>query len=262
MSKTITVQLKKDLIFEAVKADTFQRAQADKSDNPVANAARAYCEAAGDESFHMRKLLRNLRSGLAKFATMMNEFVDTENGSITYALTDSSNDITVVIVVTDRYSNGLAQPLASLAEDYIVYCMNSDWWQQFKSELAKDYYERAADTLNFIRLCLAKTAPSAASADYTDVTGSVTGDGIVSIAFAQSSYAATMGQAFDSPQPTTSPSSIALTYSTSDDAVATVSSDGTVTLVAPGTAIITASFAGNDRYQPATAAYTLTVNAS
>lgn len=176
MSKTITLTLKKDLIFEAVKADTFQRAQADKSDNPVANAARAYCEAAGDEKFHMRKLLRNLRSGLAKFATMMNEFVDTENGSITYALTDSSNDITVVIIVTDRYSDGLAQPLASLAEDYIVYCMNSDWWQQFKSELAKDYYERAADTLNFIRLCLAKTAPTSAAsgASYADVTGTVT----------------------------------------------------------------------------------------
>ena len=86
MSKTITLNLKKGLIFEAVKTDTFMRAQADKSDNPVANAARAYCEAAGDETFHMRKLLRLLRSGLAKFATMMNEFVDTENGTITYTL--------------------------------------------------------------------------------------------------------------------------------------------------------------------------------
>lgn len=174
MSKTINLTLKKGLIFEAVKADTFQRAQADKSDNPIANAARAYCEAAGDESFHLRKLLRNLRSGLAKFATMMNEFVDTENGSLTYNLSDSSDDITMAIVVTDRYNSGLAQPLASLAEDYIVYCMDSDWWQQFKSDLAKDYYERASNTLDFIRLCLAKTAPSAANGNYTDVSGTVT----------------------------------------------------------------------------------------
>lgn len=174
MSKTITLTLKKDLIKEAVKADTFQRAQADKSDNPISNAARAYVEAAGDESYHERKLLRHLRSGLAKFATMMNEFVDTENGSIEYTLTDESNDIVIVIVVTDRYNSGLVQPLSSLAEDYIVYCMNSDWWQQFKSDLAKDYYERAADTLNFIRLCLAKTAPVASQSSYTDVTGTVT----------------------------------------------------------------------------------------
>lgn len=174
MSKTINITLKKSLIKEAVKADTFQRAQADKSDNPIANAARAYCEAAGDETYHERKLLRHLRSGLAKFATMMNEFVDTENGTITYTLTDSSDDITMAIVVTDRYNSGLAQPLASLAEDYIIYSMDSDWWQQFKSDLAKDYYERANNTLDFIRLCLAKTAPTASSSSYADVSGTVT----------------------------------------------------------------------------------------
>ena len=173
MSKTIKLKLRKDLIFEAVKADTFQRAQADKSDNPIANAARAYCESAGDEEFHMRKLLRNLRSGLAKFATMMNEFVDTENGTLSYNLDKDSDDILMSIVVTDRYNSGLAQPLASLAEDYVVYCMDSDWWQQFKSDLSKDYNDRAANTLDFIRLCLAKTAPKASSSSYTDIVGTV-----------------------------------------------------------------------------------------
>lgn len=174
MSKTITLTLKKGLILEAVKTDTYQRAQADKSDNPIANAARAYCEAAGDETFHERKLLRHLRSGLAKFATMMNEYVDSENGTLTYTLSDSSDTITIVVIVSDRYNSGLAQPLASLAEDYIVYSMDSDWWQQFKAELAKDYYERASNTLDYIRLCLAKTAPAAATGNYTDVTGTVT----------------------------------------------------------------------------------------
>ena len=105
---------------------------------------------------------------------MMNEFVDTENGTITYTLSDSSDDITMAIVVTDRYNSGLAQPLASLAEDYIIYSMDSDWWQQFKSELAKDYFERANNTLDFIRLCLAKTAPAASSSSYADVSGTVT----------------------------------------------------------------------------------------
>ena len=174
MSKTITLKLKKDLIIEAVKTDTYQRAQADKSDNPVAKAALAYVEAAGDETNHERKLLRHLRSGLARFATMLNEFVDSENGSITYTLSDSSNDVTMTIVVTDRYASGLAQPLASLAEDFIVYNMDGAWWQQFKSDLAKDYFALAADTLNYIRLCLAKTAPAAASGSYASVTGQVT----------------------------------------------------------------------------------------
>ena len=171
---TITLTLKKSLILEAVKTDTFQRAQADKSDDPVARAALAYVEAAGDETNHERKLIRHLRSALAKFSAMMNEFVDTENGSITYTLSDGSDNVTVVIIVTDRYNDGLAQPLASLAEDFITYSMDSDWWQQFKAELAKDYSARAADTLSYIRLCLAKTAPAASSSSYADVTGSVT----------------------------------------------------------------------------------------
>ena len=174
MAKTITLSLKKDLITEAVKADTYQRAQLDKAIDPVKNASAAFNEAAGDESYHERKLIRLLRSGLAKFATMMNEFIDAETGSVEYTLTEQSNDITMTIVVSDRYNNGLAQPLSSLAEDYIVYNMDGVWWQSFKPELAKDYYALAADTLSSIRLCLAKTAPKAASSDYTDVNGTVT----------------------------------------------------------------------------------------
>lgn len=173
MSKTITLNLKKDLILEAVKADTFQRAQADKSLDAVANATLAYNEAAGDESYHERKLLRLLRSGLAKFATMMNEFVDTENGSLQYTL-GTGNEITMTIVVSNRYNSGLAQPLSSLAEDYIVYNMDGVWWQSFKSDLAKDYFALANDTLSYIRLCLAKTAPTAASSSYDQVSGTVT----------------------------------------------------------------------------------------
>lgn len=174
MSKTITISLKKDLILEAVKADTYQRAQADKSADPVKFASLAYNEAAGDETYHNRKLVRLLRSGLAKFATMMAEFVDSENGSINYALAEGSNDITMTIVVSDRYNNGLAQPLSSLAEDYVVYNMDGIWWQSFDTNLAKDYYNLADDTLTFIRRCLAKTAPAASASTYDQVTGVVT----------------------------------------------------------------------------------------
>lgn len=162
---------------EAVKTDTFLRAQADKSNDPVAMAALAYVEAAGDETNNVRKLQRHLRSALAKFATQMAEFVDPESNSansINYTLTDESNDITMTIIVTDRYNSALAKPLSSLAEDYIVYMMDGQWWQQFKSELSKDYFGQANEALNFIRLCLAKTAPAASPASYNDVTGTVT----------------------------------------------------------------------------------------
>lgn len=174
MSKTITLSLKKSLIIEAVKADTFQSGLVDKAADPVKNAALAYNEQAGGEGYQERKLLRFLRSGLARFAAAMNEFVDPKTGSITYTLSDASDDITIVVVVSNRYNDGLAQPLSSFAEEYITYTMDHMWWQSIKPAQAKDYFGYAQDTLTQIRLCLAKTAPESSQASYTDVTGAVT----------------------------------------------------------------------------------------
>ena len=174
MSKTITLSLKKSLILEAVKADTYQSGLVDKAVDPVKNAALAYNEQAGDETYQERKLVRFLRSGLARFAAAMNEFVDSESGSISYTLSDSSDAITINVVVSDRYNDGLAQPLSSFAEEYVSYTMDYMWWQSIKPALAKDYFGYAQDTLTQIRLCLAKTAPASSSSSYTDVTGTVT----------------------------------------------------------------------------------------
>lgn len=174
MSKTITLSLKKSLILEAVKADTYQSGQVDKAADPVKNAALAYNEQAGDETYQERKLVRFLRSGLARFAAAMNEFVDSENGSISYTLADNADAIAIKVVVSDRYNDGLAQPLSSFAEEYVSYTMDYMWWQSIKPALAKDYFGYAQDTLTQIRLCLAKTAPASSSSSYTDVTGTVT----------------------------------------------------------------------------------------
>lgn len=174
MSKTITLSLKKSLILEAVKADTYQSGQVDKAAEPVKNAALAYNEQAGDETYQERKLVRFLRSGLARFAAAMNEFVDSENGSISYTLADNADAIAIKVVVSDRYNDGLAQPLSSFAEEYVSYTMDYMWWQSIKPALAKDYFGYAQDTLTQIRLCLAKTAPASSSSSYTDVTGTVT----------------------------------------------------------------------------------------
>ena len=83
----------------------------------------------------------------------------------------------------------------------------------------------------------------------------------VSLSFPQSSYTATLGEAFTAPTLSVDPAGAAseVTYSSSNTGVATVANDGTVTLVGAGTTTITASFAGNDEYNAATASYTLTV---
>ena len=50
-----------------------------------------------------------------------------------------------------------------------------------------------------------------------------------------------------------------VTYSSSNESVATIASNGDVTIVGEGTTTISAAFAGNTTYKPATVSYTLTV---
>ncbi|MCR5270559.1 MAG: hypothetical protein K6D91_06030 [Prevotella sp.] len=176
MAKTITLNLNKALIIEAVKSDTYLTGQIDKSADAVKNASLAYNEQAGDETYQERKLLRTLRSAVAKFEANMAEFVDSATGTIsdTLALASADGSFQITIVVSDRYQNGLAGPLSSLAEEFIVNTMDYTWWQAIKPNLAETYYKFAVETLTHIRLCLAKTAPSSSNVDYTSVSGVVT----------------------------------------------------------------------------------------
>ncbi len=82
----------------------------------------------------------------------------------------------------------------------------------------------------------------------------------VTMEFSSTSATATLGQTFTPPTLTTTPSDLDVAYSSSNPAVATVDeTTGAVTLVAEGTTTITATFAGDDQYNEATASYTLTV---
>lgn len=177
MSKTITLNLNRSLINEAVKTDSFITGKMEQSEDAVKNAAKAFNEQAGNDVYHERKLLRTLRSAVAKFEANMAEFLDSAAGDIndTLALATEENPaFTITIVVNDRYNSGLAKPLSSLAEEYIINMMDFAWWQAIKPELAKNYLSSAQDTLAHIHLCFSKTAPEASDASYLDVTGEVT----------------------------------------------------------------------------------------
>lgn len=90
----------------------------------------------------------------------------------------------------------------------------------------------------------------------------------VTLTFSPSTATATMGEAFTAPTLTATANGetvtgLSISYSSSNTSFAIVNaSTGAVTLVAPGTTTITASFSGNDNYNAATANYTLTVNAA
>lgn len=92
-----------------------------------------------------------------------------------------------------------------------------------------------------------------------EITDEVVKDNIT-LAFPQTAYEATIGSEFTAPTVSAEPAVTGIEYSSSNESVATVDANtGEVTLVAAGTTLITASFVGNDDYNPATARYTLTV---
>lgn len=78
------------------------------------------------------------------------------------------------------------------------------------------------------------------------------------LAFDKTSIDVEKGVEFAEPT-LTNPHNLTVTYSSDKETVATVASDGKLTIVGAGTARITASFAGNDEYNAGTASYLVKV---
>ena len=80
----------------------------------------------------------------------------------------------------------------------------------------------------------------------------------VSLSYSANEAEGKIGVAFAAPT-LNNPSSVAVTYSSSNTDVATISDEGVVTLVGPGETTITASFAGDENHEAASASYKLSV---
>lgn len=176
MSKTITLNLNKKLIFEAVEADSFDTARIEKCEDPVKLAAAAAAQQAGGEDHAERQMLRHLKAAVGKFEAQMAEFLAVAEDSVADTLSSSSDTFAIILKVNDRYNEGLATPMASLCEDYLINMMLYGWWRKSKPEYSKNFIIDATDAIQNIRLCLAKTAPESSTQNYTDVTGTVTDD--------------------------------------------------------------------------------------
>ena len=82
------------------------------------------------------------------------------------------------------------------------------------------------------------------------------------LTFSATTATATVGEDFTAPSLTTDPADINVTYASSKPTVAEVdATSGAITILEAGTTIITATFAGNDNYNGASAFYVLTVKA-
>ena len=80
----------------------------------------------------------------------------------------------------------------------------------------------------------------------------------VSLSYSANEAEGKIGVAFTAPT-LSNPSSVALTYSSSNTDVATINDEGAVTLVGPGETTITASYAGDENHEAASASYKLSV---
>ncbi len=101
--------------------------------------------------------------------------------------------------------------------------------------------------------------------NYQTVTGSKTvviAKADVSITYNEDGYTTTYGEEFNPPTPTTNPTGLTLTpTSSSNTQVATVT-DGRINITGVGETNITVSFAGNNNYNDTTVTYKLTVEAA
>ena len=171
---TLTLVLNATTIKEAVKADSYITGQIDKSADMVKNAALAFNEQAGDEQYHENKLFRTMKASVGKLEASMVEYMETSDGNATIEdnLSPSVGQFNIYIDVNSRLNQGVAGPLAVLAQEFVINTMLYYWWQPIKPALAKDYLAFAADNLVDIRRCLAKSAPSTAS--YNAPSGTIT----------------------------------------------------------------------------------------
>lgn len=175
---TLTISVKKAVVVEAIKGDTYITSSVDRGADSVKNAGIAYNEAAGDDTYHIKKIDRMITGAVSKFAAELSEFVDTSavSNSITATVPPTGStetDIVITMTVTGRLQTGLANPLSGIAQDYIINMSLYGWWMSIKPELAKNFAALATDALIYVRKCFAKTAPSS-EADPTSASGSLT----------------------------------------------------------------------------------------
>ena len=78
------------------------------------------------------------------------------------------------------------------------------------------------------------------------------------LSYTTTEYNVNIGEPFTAPT-LNNPHSLAVTYSSNNEDVATVAADGAVTIIAAGTVTITASFAGNEDYIAGETSYTITI---
>ena len=156
MENMITLTLKKALIIESVKNETFQRGKFDKAIDPKAISA-AYVEQAGNEQYHERILERTLFTSLEELKTHLSDYLLRSGGSV--SSTEDYDDISINLSVDNRFNRAYKDSLARLCSKYIEESMLMDWWRPINEKQSQLYSLFVERDLAAIQRCFNKTAP-------------------------------------------------------------------------------------------------------
>ena len=159
-NKTLTIEILRSVIIDAVKTDTHIKGTIDKSLDDKASRY-SYNETAGDEAHHLRKLDRTITASAENLVAEISDMLS-GNTEITPDYSDEAK-IKISVGVDARFNTSFASTLARLSSEYITNYVLVLWFGaitngqnqvQFYSQLASAY-------LNSIRKCFNKVAPPA-----------------------------------------------------------------------------------------------------
>ena len=174
-------------------------------------------------------------------------------GSTTFTIAPKSiANVNISDIADQAYTGNAIEPTVSVKDGDKDLVLNTDYTISYSNNTAA----AASDAENAPTVIITGKgnydAQTTATKKFTITKATVT------LAYSSDKAEAKMGEEFTAPT-LDNPSKVAVTYSSSKTDVATISEEGVVTLIGAGQTTITASFAGNDNYESASASYELTV---
>ena len=200
--------------------------------------------------------------------TPSNNVITTDNAAIIWHIAPSGNYYTIYNAGAQKYAastgaKNKAQLLADGTDDMSLWSVTTGTTFDFTNK--KNTANEVNATLRYnsgYGFACYSTQTGGALSLYKRTSSTTSSKQDVTMSFSPSSVEITQGDTFTAPTLTTDPTNLTVSYSSSNQSVATVNtSTGAVTIVGTGTTTITANFAGNDSYNSGSASYTLTVNA-
>ncbi len=154
------------------------------------------------------------------------------------------------VAMTEVYTKATDLTHAEFSEGWTAY------GKLTSSKLAEEFGAESAEGLGEMVMTAGKQIRiSQIVVTYTPAAGGLESAGLK---YETAAYTAVLGEEFTAPE-LTNPNNLDVTYSSSDEAVATVAVDGAVTIKGVGETTITATSAKTDKYYEGKASYTLVV---